>query len=289
MDLNDMKKICVNLYGGKSLFSKKETPLEADEIFCSCADSCSFYKQGKCLNCRSVFGDRCPNGKVVMTKGYTSHARKYSKFSNRYTNDELYNTLEYPETSYFGIIGNAYWFNLKYFYMKKATETDEKHFTRCGYIISTSYATSFFHVPIEDVNLDLLHEIFSYRPRTIDFQEIKDYQVTVVPHIVTSMKMTAPELYSALTEKYPEYMKDKYTPNYIGMYAYTRTLKNGSVIKDCHGNEGILKDGKIYCENFTKGFVPFNGKSASVIVELDDKSVNKITDNSQVDENTNFR
>lgn len=206
----------------------------------------------------------------------------------------MYNALEYPETSYFGIIGNAYWFNLKYVHVIKATENDEKHFTRClircGYIISTSSARSFFHIPIEDVNLDLLHEILSYRPRTIfDCKEITGYQGKIVPHIINSMKKTAPELYSALTEKYPEYIEYKYTPDYVGMCAYTKTLKNGSVIRDCHGNEGVLKDGKIYCENFAKGFVPFNGESATVVVELDDKSVYKITDNSQVDENTKFK
>ena len=73
------------------------------------------------------------------------------------------------------------------------------------------------------------------------------------------------------------------------MWAYTKTLKNGAVIEDCHGNEGVIKDGKIYCDDFAGGFVPFNGESATVVVEIKDTDIFKITDNSQVDENTKFK
>lgn len=49
-----MGKICVGLYGGKSIFGGKETPLEGDTIYCECPDRCSLYKEGKCLCVRGL-------------------------------------------------------------------------------------------------------------------------------------------------------------------------------------------------------------------------------------------
>ena len=48
------EKINVMLYGGKSIFGGKETPIEADEIFCDRASECTFYKENKCLRCRAM-------------------------------------------------------------------------------------------------------------------------------------------------------------------------------------------------------------------------------------------
>lgn len=96
------------------------------------------------------------------------------------------------------------------------------------------------------------------------------------------------ELYQELTEKYPEYKSEKYIQNYVGRYAYTRTLRDGCTIHDGRGNVGVLKDGKIYCDNL-KGIVPFGGESASVVIELGETSTIKITDNSQVCKGTIFK
>ena len=69
-----MEKINVQLYGGRSVFGGRETPLEADIIYCDCKDKCSLYKNGNCLNCRVLFGDQCKKGSVETIKGYTSRA-----------------------------------------------------------------------------------------------------------------------------------------------------------------------------------------------------------------------
>ena len=54
-----MEKINVQLYGGKGIFGGRETPLEADVIYCGNKDNCSLYKEKKCLLCRSFGGDTC--------------------------------------------------------------------------------------------------------------------------------------------------------------------------------------------------------------------------------------
>ena len=83
------EKINVELYGGKSIFSRKETPLEADEIYCDRANQCTFYAENTCLRCRSPFAPSCKFGETKCTNGYTSRARKYYSFKSKYENDEM--------------------------------------------------------------------------------------------------------------------------------------------------------------------------------------------------------
>ena len=42
-----MKKINVDLYGGKGLFGGRETPLEAEEIFCDRFEQCTYSSPKK--------------------------------------------------------------------------------------------------------------------------------------------------------------------------------------------------------------------------------------------------
>lgn len=284
-----MKKINVQLYGGKNIF--KEVPLEADIIYCDSKDDCSLFKDGKCLLCRSFLGDICKKGRRETVKGYTSRAKKYSAFREKYKNDETYGKLHYPSDN-FAVIDDEYWFDLKYVRVRKPTDSDFKSLiNEWGYIIdNVGFSRGFLHIPKEKMNAKFLNDIFRYRPRTVFNNEnneiISDYADKVVPNIINEMKKQAPELYNELIENYPEY---DVAPNYIGRYAYTKTLKNGTQIKDCHGDVGTLKDGKIYCDNFTKGFVPFNGLSATVVVEVKDTDTYKITSNDEWDENTKFK
>lgn len=148
--------------------------------------------------------------------------------------------------------------------------------------------TSEFCIPIVDMNIQLLNAILSYSPRNIFGESLEKYYLEYVADILKEMQEIAPELYQELTEKYPEYKSEKYIPNYVGRYAYTRTLRDGCTIHDGRGNVGVLKDGKIYCDNF-KGIVPFGGESASVVIELGETSTIEITDNSQVCKGTIFK
>lgn len=287
-----MEKICVKVYGGRSLFGGREHPLEAHEIYCEQPNHCTLYAQGKCLNCRGNFRFMCPTGKVNLVKGYTSRAKKYGEFKAKYTSDPLYNKLSFPQSDCFAIVGDNYWFRLEHVIAKKArTQEEMAKANAFGYILTNAYITDGdFYIPKADLNVDLLHEIFTYRPtRMWDCAEKTEYKRETIPKIIYTLKRYVPEFYMQLITKYPMYRNDAYVPNYVGQYAYTKTLRNGAVLRDCHGNEGILKDGKIYCNNYNRGFVPFDGKSASVVVELSDTATYKITDNSQVDMNTKFK
>ena len=212
---------------------------------------------------------------------------KYSEFREKYRNDEMYNKLDYPLED-FAVIDDEYWFDLKYVRVRKPTDSDCKsRINEWGYVIDDrGFSKGFFHIPKEEMTVKFLNEIFSHKPRRLfDNTIISDYADKIVPNIINEIKKQAPELYQSLVESYPEY---DVKPNYIGRYAYTKTLKDGIQVKDCHGNVGTLKDGKIYCDNFTRGFVPFDGSTAAVVVELNDTNKYKITSNDEWDENTKF-
>lgn len=287
-----MEKICVNLYGGKPLFGGREVPQEADILYCDSSDKCSLFKEGKCLNCRSLFGDHCNKGKVERVKGYTSRAAKYHSFRAKYMADETYNKLNYP-SAYAAVLDDELWLNLTYVCVYKPDNPDKPHrgiLNEWGYVIESgvgaAISRSYLHLPLSEANIDFLHKIFCYKPITFfGYEEIKDYSRKIVPNILADLKKAAPEIYGELIAKYPEHNVE---PNYIGRWAYTKTLKNGTELTDCHGNKGVLKDGKIYCESFSKGFVPFDGYSATVVVEVKDTDTYRITDNAQWDENTRF-
>lgn len=282
-----MGKICVGLYGGKSIFGGKETPLEGDTIYCECPDKCSLYKEGKCL-CVRRLGIKCPNGTVTTEKGYTSRARKYGAFRQKYTGDETYAKLKSPIHNKFAIVGDYYWFNGGYVRARKAKENDSTSRVVSGYVLLCDTAISEYCIPVAEMNVELLQAILSYAPRNLCGQSLERYYLEYVADILKEMQEIAPEMYQELTEKYPEYKSEKYIPNYVGRYAYTRTLRDGCTIHDGRGNVGVLKDGKIYCDNF-KGIVPFGGESASVVIELGETSTIEITDNSQVCEGTIFK
>ena len=284
----NVNKICVKLYGGKSLFGKKESPLEADEIYCDRADKCTFYKQGKCLRVRSFLAPTCKFGKNNVIKGYTSRAHKYYDFKNKYTNDEVYSKLEYPN-ELVAVIGDTLYMNLKFVLVRKKKE--EETFSRCyrcvdGYeITEVGFCSGDCFLPIEDVTNELLYGIFSYTPYSMMGGVIEDYKLKVVPDIIQSLKSIAPEIHKKFIKEYPQY---DVSPNYIGKYAFVKTMVNGSKLEDTNGNILVLHNGKLVCDKWKSAFVPFDGKTAKIEIEVRDDMKYKITSNSQVDENTKF-
>ena len=122
--MSEFQKINVALYGGKGIFGGRETPLEADIIHCDKSDVCSFYKQQKCLNLRSPLSPYCKFGKRQTVKGYTSRAKKYYTFREKYTKDEVYSKLKYPQDWAVASIGDYILLNLIWLTVEKDGGTD---------------------------------------------------------------------------------------------------------------------------------------------------------------------
>lgn len=280
-----MEKINVNLYGGKGIFGGRETPLEADTIYCDSYNSCQLYKEGKCLNCRAFRGIKCLKGRVETKHGYTHKALKYWSFRGMYEKDEVYNKLSYPR-NHVAVVADLIYLNLVYVGISKKTAEDSFRKTSYNYVIKPGYySDTSVLIPKEELTIDFLIDILSERPRALLGSLIEDYQEKIVPDIIQDLKKALPELYNELIQVKPEF---NIQPNYVGKYAYMKTLADGSVLVDCHGNKAVKKGDYLYCEKYTKGFVPFDGEYAECTIKISPNKTYKVNDNNQCDDNTVF-
>ena len=283
------KVISVNLYGGKSFFGGKESPLEKDTITCTEYDRCSLYKEGKCLRCRAFASfTACPNGRTETTVGYTSRAKKYSLFKREAEKHPAYRKLRYPDC-YVAVLGDWLYIRLVYFKLWRPTtlKDDRRRHVELdnGYVLTESTCGCSNPIKKSDLTADMLYVVLSQEPTAWSGQPITKYKEEVVPRVLSEMKRLLSELYKEFISLHPEM---NMAPNNTGRYALVRTMTNGSIITDSHGNKATLKDGKLYCDDFAQGFIPFNGVKASLVVEVGENQTAKVTDESQCDENTRF-
>lgn len=289
-----MKKINVNLYGGQGIFGGRETPLEADEIYCDKSDVCSLYNEGKCLRCRSFLsGINCKFGRNTVIKGYTSRAKKYYEFKNKYQNDEQYGKLRYPD-NLVATIGDILFIRTKYVNIKKID--DIEHYTGCrsalinGYEISSCsfFANAHIFIPISDVTNELLYAILTYRPHAMfSGSRIEDYD-NVVNDILVGLKKFIPWMYKDFIKAYPDMNRE---PNYIGKRVYINSLKPGTKFR-FKEYEWVYDGTYVRTNNFDVGIYSPWITETKVVEEVKFKVTNKmvikVEDNSIVDDDTVF-
>lgn len=289
--MGEMKKINVRLYGGKSIFGGREDPLAADEIYCDRSDECTFYRDGKCLECRQPFSSGCRFGKTTTIRGYTSRAAKYYTFKRKYEDDPVYKKLSYPSTLA-ARIGDMVYLNPKYVWVRKYDEHKDFPYQAVdGYIVSGSdIGSNAFFIQYDDITNKLLHQILTYNPRSFFGETIKNYKEKVVPELMQDMKRALPEIHKRFIEEYPEFDME---PNYVGKNVFVCSLKPGTVFKDHHGEEWKY-DGE-YVETVKEVDLSFGSpwymegaKCGMARIKVNDKMTVMISDNSQVDENTRF-
>lgn len=271
-----MNKINVNLYGGKSIFGGRETPLNADITYCDKYKQCSFYKKGKCFSTGRI-GPDCKFGNKQNIQGYTRRAIKYGEFKRKYEEDECYGKLKEPNNK-IGKIGDTFVINMEYLHEKEGG----------GYEIETHWLSSpLIYIPEKEFSNNLISLICDGKPRTIfDDVVIKDYQEKAVPRFLYELKTEFSDIYNRFINEYPEY-KDK-EMNFVGRYAYINTLKNGAELKDCHNNIWKIENDEIVCYKW-KTWLPFGKETPTETrIKITDDMKYKITDNSQVGENTKF-
>lgn len=270
-----MDKINVDLYGGKSIFGGRETPLEAEITYCDKYKVCSFYKKGKCFSA-GRWKTNCKFGNKRREIGYTSRAKKYYEFKNKWSSDESYNKLEEPE-NIIGQIGDIFVLNTGYLYEKEEG----------GYYIDTHFGQApLIYVSKKEFTNDLIKFICDAKPKTIfDRKEIEAYQERIVPRFLYELKTEFKEVYDNFIEQYPEYENKKI--NFVGREAYISTLKNGSELVDCHKNIWKIENDEIVCYK-CKTWLPFGGTGTETRIKITSDMTYKITDNEQVTEKTKF-
>lgn len=274
-----MNKINVSLYGGKSIFGGKETKLEADIIYCDHCDSCSMYKEGKCLKIRSFGGAHCKFGSKTIEEGYTSRAKKYYSWKRQFEEDPMYHKLRYPSDLYIATVDDVILINTGFITRNKETNR---------LVIETlMFGGGYEWVPREEFTNELLDRICKAVPRTIiDRAPVRSYQEKIIPNFLHQFRLLLPERYKEFITEFPQYAD--VAPNHVGKYAYVRSLRDGIELKDTRNNIFIKHGNKLICAAYNSAFLPFDGKDAQVEMEIPEKATYKITTNNEVDENTIF-
>ena len=284
-----MKKINVELYGGKPIFGGREKPLEADEIYCDRYEQCSYYAGGKCLRCRSILAPTCKFGKTITAIGYTSRAKKYYSFKSIFRDDEVYSKLKYPN-ELAAIMGDTLYMRYKFGDVHKRRESDEKWKKDVdGYIIDTNcFGSGGVFIPLNEVSNKLLFAIFTNKPRALMGGVISDYQEKVVPDIIQTLKRIAPDIHKRFVTEYPQFDKE---PNYIGKEIFVDSLKPNTKFK-VNGKEWTFDGEYVSAANIDIGHSsPWwlqSGVHSDVKIKVNDEMTIEVNDNSIVDENTRF-
>lgn len=259
----------------KDYFGGRETPLNADITYCEKYKECGFYKKGKCFSAGRI-GPNCKFGKKQNVQGYTSRAIKYGEFRRKYREDECFAKLDEPNNKV-GKIKDMFVINMKYLHEKEGG----------GYEIETNiFSHPLIYVPEKQFTNDLIKLICDGEPKTFfDNEIIKSYKEKDVPRFLYELKEDFKEIYENFIKEYPEYINIEM--NFVGRYAYIKTLRNGTEMKDCHNNIWKIENDEIVCYTW-KTWLPFGKTPTETRIKITDDMKYQITDNKQVDENTKF-
>ena len=291
------QKVNVILYGGKSIFSRKETPLSVDITYCDAADECPLRANGKCLLATRMGFDICKHGRIERHKGYTSRAMKYKQFREKYANDPLYNALDEPTDSVLMFtIGDETFVKLGLVGIEYDPDGGWKERKREAnnygmYVCDPWLGDKSLWVPTEALDADFFEQVCKFRPQAFLGGTITKFQKKNVPMIVHTLREVLPDVYAELIERCPELAERKL--DHTGRYARALTLKDGSRLKDCHGNVFVKQGNHITCDSYKctldgVGDVTANG-NATLTIEIGEKAYVEVKDNDWVCDETEFK
>ena len=270
----------INVYLFRPSF--KNVKQRCEVLSCDACDRCGMYKQGKCVVKDYLFESlRCPHSALSKEEGYTNRARNYYSWfekKEKQYGDDLIDKLEFVDEK-LCIVGGDYVY-LPYPYLH-------------NYINKIEGIVNDHFIPLKEFDEDKIKEIFDFVPMTLfDHKPIESYQEECVPKFAQHLKEVMPNRLYSFLSKYPEYKDkiDKIICEYVGRTAYIRTMTEGSVLRDCHGDEWTIDNGYLVCKNNDMNLIPFivYKESTEVKIKISENMTYKITSNDQVNENTVF-
>lgn len=256
----------------------KDVKQRCEVLSCNACDKCDLFKSGKCVFQDGFVRTNCIHSKFSSEQGYTKKARSYSGWfekKRKLYGDALIDAVKVGYSK-LCIVGGDYVF-LPYSFFD-------------NYVNPLKWVEKGHFVPIEKFNADAIYEICHYIPITLfNREEITDFQKKEIPKFLQDLSEVMPELYKEFLQKYPNYKEtaEKHVSNYIGRKAKISTLKEGSVVRDCHNNGWEVRDGKLVCDNW-KTWLPFGKTPTKTEITITDDMIYEITDNFSVTDKTVF-
>lgn len=246
--------------------------------YCNNSENCSLYKQKKCVHdWRYLASIKCPYGKHSQTEGYTKRARSYSTWirNKKDAHKDFLDAVEFS-TKKLALIGEYIY--LPYPHLK-------------NYVNSLPGIINEHFIKEAEFTGEKILEIINFRPQALMGGEITSFQKEEVPKFIQHLKEEMPDKYKVLKENCPDKVEaiEEVGSNYIGRTAYLKTLKEGSVVVDIHGDKFLYDGEYLINENYKPSFSPFGTTGGLFKFKATDDMTVKITDNGQVDGNTKFK
>lgn len=268
------KLINVNLYGDGSRNARRR----AEYIYCDHADECSAYADGKCFRVTTLFGLRCEFGRVSCVDGGTKQSKMFHRIGNEAKSNEQYHKLSYPYHTYITRIGDGVLLTPP----RVRIELEGAKLV-CS---DPGFGSNRLFVPLEAMTPENIKRICECHPRALMGGEITDYQQKTIPMFLYQLSKLCPEQFKAFTTTYPDF--NIKPPTWIGRYAKLSTCNRKMMYKDDHGNPFYFDGDDIVCDSYRSSFLAFGGEPTKIRIAVTDSMEVKITDNSQVTDNTVF-
>lgn len=253
-------------------------------LTCDACDKCELYKRGLCI-LRYMWNATgfCKYGNLQEIYGPTTRAKSYFSFLKTFRNHPKYLVkLDSPfNKRYIFKIGDEYriWLSKQISFDKNdilSIQTND----RAQNYIDTLYLKK------EEITPEFLKALVDIKDHGIWFGA-NEYKTTILPEFMFQLMRLLPEVYGLFCLKYPDYIVEFPKDIHVGKWAFVNTLTPGC--KVVNNNKSFMFDGKYLINNNYRDVFLFDGEvSAELKIEVHDRLKCKITDDSQVNENTVF-
>ena len=248
-------------------------------VECSNSDNCGLYARGECA-WLGVFGwQRCPYGKPWEEDGYTKRAGAYGKWIRE--RKEKYKDQLNKLDLYRRMLAKVgdYIF-LPYAHM---TTNEKIPFLAAGGF----FAKENCFLPEVDFTIENIISICEFKPYAMMGGEITSYQAEVVPEFIKHLSEQMPDIFAKLCEQYERAKSIEASYSNVGRKALLRTINLDVKLVDCHGAEWIW-DGEYLTSYNSKASFVLVKRFSEMRIKPKENSVITITDDEQVNENTEF-
>lgn len=275
--MNDYEKIHFHVFNPKDSIFRSSAKDKAQSFYVECnnSENCSLYVKKQCA-CRTMTGN-CPYGKQYTKEGFTSRARNFYEWirTEKQKNQNV-GTLESPPCK-FSVVGDYIYIPYSFVNMNKNVPFESR---------SAFGSSGALFLKKEHFTVDAIISMIKFRPQALFGGEITSYQTEVVPKICKHVSEVFPELWAETIAKEP-LIADK-------LVSYTnvkRKAKLNTLVPDVGNFNGWTWNGKFLTKkggnSIGTPLANYNAVEETIIVPAHDAIV-KITDDEQVDENTEF-
>lgn len=275
-----MKEICAWVWNpANALFKQSKSEKAIGHVFlCERSESCELYAKGQCVLCDI----QCPYGKRSKEFGYSRRSIKFNTwirdFKKRHSTGIDKSLVMPKKMVYFG----------DYVYLP-ISFLDLKDRHECVKWDGMLFADKYVFKKVDFTSEFIAKQIINVHPHAWLGGIIEDYQKREVPKFILWLKELDKSLFNEVKNLFPDDKRFDFISN-IGRKAKLHTLTpNVGLYKDIHGGEWHWDGEYITSANSHASFCLVDTRyiqECKIKPTID--SIVKVTDDTQVNENTEF-